>query len=67
MNEIKPCPICGSKARLNRYNTYIASFTRSYKFYVSCTKNFNHVRDADDWPLGFFDKSEAIQYWNENV
>lgn len=65
MNDLKPCPICGSEAKLTVYNTYIASFTRADKYYVCCPKNYHHSRQED--PLGFLSKEEAIKAWNRRV
>ena len=65
MEELKPCPVCGGEPKLRVYNTYIASFTRVYKYYVECSKQSDHSKQ--DNPIGFLSKEEAIVAWNRRM
>lgn len=65
MTELKPCPFCGGEAKVTAYKTYIASFTIAKKYYVCCSKNFNHSRQED--PLGFLSSEEAVEAWNRRT
>ena len=60
-NELKPCPFCGGKARIEKGRTFCGN-----TFSVACADPHNckgyYVKTK-----GFYSKNEAISVWNRRV
>lgn len=60
MDELKPCPFCGGKAKLKIiYSDAIAMMEKITWHKISCTKC--------DCKIERFDVIEAIEAWNRRV
>lgn len=59
--ELKPCPFCGSAAKLKE-NQYLLADNNSKRFYIVCS--FWECQIKQMWLVS---KKEAIRMWNERI
>lgn len=66
-NELKPCPFCGSEARLFSFCEGVYDETK-LKHNVQCLNEKDcFARVGRDWAFGYETKEEAIEAWNRRV
>ena len=74
MNKLKPCPVCGAKAFLNR--DIVDGF--DFGFSVGCPRfcigdgihgidTFEEAEKRSLTGFGFFSKEAAAEWWNRRV
>ena len=61
--KIKPCPFCGSKAKLLVTKTHIKNGPTLVSYDIKCTNKECYMSEGADWL--FSKPKQAIKLWNK--
>lgn len=67
MVELKPCPLCGSKAMLRKSYIDLDGGAKDYFTYIECTNENCRCRTRDYFEWEDKSTEEILEVWNRRV